>query len=168
METEIDDCLVLFFGIASYENKTKLSNLPSITNDYEYFHKTFKEHYGYTFISNKYKELCNKISLIDYLTDIRDNYLINKKEIEYNGLIIGLAGHGSNNNIICSNGDKISLKTIRSLFSSSVNRKFENLPKIFIINACRNDYNNNNLPKSRIGGIRISIIFNNNIRSIRR
>ncbi len=42
--------------------------------------------------------------------------------------------------LICSDGKEYELKDIRGLVSSTVNEKFLNLPKIFIVDAGRDSF----------------------------
>eukprot|EP01084_Bolivina_argentea_P044102 81186_1 len=142
-ETLVDDCLVVFFGIKQYKSEIfhEYGDL-NVDEDRKYLKNAFQNQYGYTFFSNNIEKPWYLGDVQDFFQTVRNKYLWSsspKSVIHHNGLIICIAGHGSDHHIICSDGDKLPLKHIRAQFSDVVHSDFKHLPKVFIVNCCRDD-----------------------------
>eukprot|EP01083_Nonionella_stella_P193900 715573_1 len=57
----------------------------------------------------------------------------------FDSVIFGIAAHGASNGMICSDGDALDTKYIRSLFGAEVKKEFAHIPKILVFNFCRNE-----------------------------
>eukprot|EP01083_Nonionella_stella_P293135 996869_1 len=135
----VDNALVIFFGIAMYQHET-YPDLEDINEDELYFRDTFEDKFRYRFIANEYNKHWNKSDVENWIVSIRNSVLIVNDCMQYNALIFCGASHGSTYAMICSDGKKLNLKDIRSLFAWNVNNQFRNLPKMFIFNCCRTQY----------------------------
>eukprot|EP01084_Bolivina_argentea_P230755 389291_1 len=148
-ETLVNNCLVIFFGIRMYDNDIKLDKYRDLDvhKDKEYFEETFKDDYAYKFIPNDIDKPQYPNDVERFLQQVRNRYLWHGEMVHHNGLIVCIAGHGSNHHFICSNGEKVSLQTIRAIFSDSVHLYFKHLPKVYIINCCRDENGEQQLPR---------------------
>eukprot|EP01083_Nonionella_stella_P208119 755507_1 len=134
----VDNVFVMFFGIGKYQSKT-YPDLDDIIEDESYFSDVFEKQFKYRFIANcEYNRTWSKSQAEDWIELVRDSELLHNREVQYDALIFCGASHGSIDAMICSDGQELKLKDIRSSFVS--NRQIRDLPKIFIFNCCRTPY----------------------------
>eukprot|EP01083_Nonionella_stella_P258720 883962_1 len=136
----VDKVLVMFFGMSFYKSAT-YPNLDDIHDDEKYFRDVFEKMFNYRFITNDgYDQTWKKSDAEEWIEVVRDSELLHNRQVQYDGLIFCGASHGSMHSMICSDGEELKMKDIRSSFASNVNRQFRDLPKIFIFNCCRTPY----------------------------
>ena len=155
--------LVLVICISVYDDE-KFETLPGAKKDMETLIKLFKDTFGFDMISNKISKKRNGYHVTESglltklqktavkLTEKKDNNgdsdsdtdsdSENNDNKKYDGLIFVFAGHGYEDGIFTSDGKQISLKEIKTYFSSKKVSLLKDSPKVFIIDACRNESGN--------------------------
>eukprot|EP01083_Nonionella_stella_P272468 923962_1 len=136
----VENGLVMFFGASKYDSEI-YPDLDDIIEDEECLSNVFEKKFKYRFISNgDFNKTWSKSEAEAWIQLVRDKELIQNGEVQYDALIFCGASHGSIHSMICSDGQKLSFKDIRSSFAGNVNHTFRKLPKIFIFNCCRSEY----------------------------
>ena len=162
------NALVLAICISAYDGK-KFKNLNGVKKDMDTLKKLWKDEFGFEMICNKidkktseyhvteeefFAKLRNASGKINIRNDKQNdsgdsdnsnnNGTNNNTKNKYDGLIFVFAGHGYKDGILASDCKRIQLEKIKEHFSSQNVPSLRDLPKIFIIDACR--YTGVNLP----------------------
>ncbi|ETO30785.1 subfamily C14A unassigned peptidase (C14 family) [Reticulomyxa filosa] len=81
-----------------------------------------------------------KQDIQSFLAELIVNHQLHKNSQSYDGLILIFCGHGEDENmLVASDGKQISITQLRSSFDCSAMESLKDLPKIFIIDACRGE-----------------------------
>eukprot|EP01083_Nonionella_stella_P056639 149028_1 len=148
----VDDGLTLFLGFSKYIHDM-YKDLNDIHEDERCLRKTFEDQLGYRFESNAYNDrLWTKADALRWIRSKRDEILVQKGDIKYNGLNFCGASHGSTHAMICSDGEPLDTATIRSAFAPNVNDAFQHMPKVFIFNCCRTPFSK--IPETKTANAR--------------
>eukprot|EP01084_Bolivina_argentea_P098617 177215_1 len=145
----ISKALVLIICISSYNNA--YDNLEGCKIDKQNMIKLWKEHYDYDVIFNKN----DKVGYADFmhlLNECRSVLGKKKNKNKYSGLIIIFSCHGDSQNLICSDGKKVSRTQIIQWFNGDNVPFMIYKPKIIVMDACRGGPYNfpNVIPKNKI------------------
>eukprot|EP01083_Nonionella_stella_P220937 789951_1 len=127
--------LIVCVGIAKY-NKP-LDDLDTI-NDIEMYRDLFEGVYNYKVIANDPSQPMNPQDLERFLGIARGQHLYDfgSLQLKHDSLIVTFGGHGTYDSVICSDGTKFRHKSIRDVFKMDI---FNDIPKIFLFDACRID-----------------------------
>ncbi|ETO05944.1 hypothetical protein RFI_31453 [Reticulomyxa filosa] len=141
----IKNALVIMIAISEYIDNTIWSNLPNVKRkDFENFKQLFEQELNYEMICNSSSNM-TKDDVRDFMDGIILNFQLRKNTNKYDGLILVICGHGENGNmLVTSDGKHVSIDEMRTSFNCDKMESFKDLPKIFIIDACRGE----NIPKS--------------------
>eukprot|EP01083_Nonionella_stella_P020719 57492_1 len=125
--------LVACVGIAKYDELKDLKT----ANDIAMYRSLFEDKYGYKFIANDPSQPMNKQEMERFLRNARKVlYDFADDKLNYDALIVTFGGHGTSDSVICSDGSKYKHKAIRKMFFID---ELKDIPKIFLIDACRSD-----------------------------
>ncbi|ETN98471.1 hypothetical protein RFI_39025, partial [Reticulomyxa filosa] len=81
-----------------------------------------------------------KDEIDEFIDKVKINFKLRKNTNEYDGVIIIICGHGDNGNmLVASDGKHVSIDEMRMSFNCYKMEAFKDLPKIFIIDACRSE-----------------------------
>ncbi|ETO04643.1 caspase-8 precursor [Reticulomyxa filosa] len=143
----IKNAFVLMIAISKYNDK-KWKNLSSVKKkDVKNFKGLFKRELNYKFVCNEEHSM-SKTDVQKFLTEQTCKHKLHKNEKEYDALIIIICGHGDAGNVlVTSEGENISIDTIRSYFDNQKLTSFEDYPKIFFIDICRGNNKSKNIQK---------------------
>ncbi|ETO04846.1 transcription factor with AP2 domain(s) [Reticulomyxa filosa] len=138
----IKNALVIMIAISEYIDNKKWINLDNIKDiDIKNFKYLFKQELNYDFIYNE-KSNMDKIDVQEFMDELFINSKLRRNINNYDALIMIISGHGDIGNVlITSEGDKILIDEIQSLFDCNRMKSFQDFPKIFIIDIFCNDNN---------------------------
>ncbi|ETO31606.1 hypothetical protein RFI_05515 [Reticulomyxa filosa] len=140
----IKNALVIMIAISEYIDNTTWCNLPNVKEkDITNFKQLFEQELKYDVVCNQSSKM-TKQDVQSFLIKLIANSELHENTHKYDGLIIIICGHGDDGNIVASDGKLVSIDKIQSSFNCSELESFKDLPKIFIIDACRGE----NIPKS--------------------
>eukprot|EP01083_Nonionella_stella_P253658 872586_1 len=131
---ECRNALIICLGIAKY---TKLMDL-NTANDIQKYRALFQDKYGYKVIANDPSQPMNKKDVKQFLRNARKDHLydFDDYKLYYDALVVTFGGHGTYDSIICSDGSRCKHKELRNIFLID---ELMEIPKIFLIDACRMD-----------------------------
>ncbi|ETO14405.1 hypothetical protein RFI_22965, partial [Reticulomyxa filosa] len=129
----IKNALVVMIAISEYN--TECENLPNVKEkDIKHFRELFKDELNYKFVCKEPK--MDKQDVQEFLVNLM--YKLLKNLSNYDALILIICGHGdAGNALVTSEGESISIDTIRSFFDRERLPSFKDYPKIFFIDICR-------------------------------
>ncbi|ETN98996.1 caspase-1 [Reticulomyxa filosa] len=139
-------------AIGEYEEKSEYNSLKNVKDDLINFRELFETTLKYEFVcKDKNKLKMTKDDVREFLDEVIYKFKLRKNLNGYDGLIFILCGHGDDGNVlVTSEGDSLSIDKIHSDFNCNEMSSLKDIPKIFIINACRGK----KMPKSHIIGMR--------------
>ncbi|ETO20038.1 hypothetical protein RFI_17180 [Reticulomyxa filosa] len=147
------DVVDMNFGvIKSNEDvyKSEYDSLENVKDDLANFRELFETTLKYEFVC-KDKLKMTKVDAQEFLDKVIYKSKLRRNANGYDGLIFILSGHGDDGDVLAtSEGDSLSIDKIRSDFNCEEMSSLKDIPKIFIINACRGK----KMPKSHIIGMR--------------
>eukprot|EP01083_Nonionella_stella_P135005 410685_1 len=128
------NALTVCVGIAKYDGLKHLNT----ANDIAMYRALFEDKYQYTVIGNDRSPRMNKEDVTDFLYQVRNNVLYDftARKLKYDALIVTFGSHGTYDSIICSDGTKYKHKDLRKIFLID---ELTDIPKVFLIDACRVD-----------------------------
>eukprot|EP01084_Bolivina_argentea_P067386 122704_1 len=176
--TNISKVLVISVGIAFYDNEIyddlystdNKQNEHDIATDMRNYRHVFGDQYGYTLITNddlQYEMTDSQLNT--FLLNCRTKICspIDKSQVFYDSIILTFGGHGYQDGIICSDGNKVSWSVIRGIFDDELLRK---IPRIYLIDTCRTYEGIDNTVKfdnGACGGMSTTIFANSEGKSVR-
>eukprot|EP01083_Nonionella_stella_P217431 780659_1 len=130
----VDDVFVVCVGIGVYDD---LDNLDT-ASDIARYRALFEDKYHYKVIANDPSQRMTKKDVKQFLRNARKDHLydFDDDRLYYDALIVTFGGHGTYDSIICSDGTKYKHKDLRKTF---LIEELAEIPKIFLIDACRMD-----------------------------
>jgi len=137
-EIRVKNAMVLMIGISEYDkvNGDDLDrNLPTVKKDVENFRHLFKTVLKYEWRESPPRMTDN--SLIDLLDSMTKDLRRRRPSNDF-AIIVLYCGHGgANDELVMSDGSKVSLATIRTKFYFNNLPGYEETPKLLILDACR-------------------------------
>eukprot|EP01083_Nonionella_stella_P097420 273837_1 len=126
--------LIICLGIAEYD---ELENLDT-ANDIAMYLALFEGKYHYKVVANDPSQRMTHEDVKQFLRKARKQHLydFDADKLHYDGLIVTYGGHGTYDSIMCSDGTPYKHKDLRKIFFLD---EFTDIPKIFLIDACRMD-----------------------------
>ncbi|ETO01755.1 ras-related protein Rap-1A [Reticulomyxa filosa] len=141
----IKNALVIMIAISEYDDNSKWKNLKNVKEkDITNFKQLFEQELNYKIVCNPSPKMA-KGDVQDFMDQLVIDFKLRKNAYDYDGLIMIICGHGENENmLVASDGKYISIDEMRTSFNCYKMESFKDLPKIFIIDACRGE----NIPKA--------------------
>ncbi|ETO25430.1 hypothetical protein RFI_11707 [Reticulomyxa filosa] len=138
----IENALVIMIGISEYNDNKVWPNLSSVKeDDIKNFEQLFKQELNYTFVYNSSPKM-TKQDVQEFMDGVIIDHGLRKNTKKYDGLILIICGHGNQKDqgdaLITSDGKNFPIDEFRNSFNCSQMQSFEDFPKIFIIDICRN------------------------------
>merc|ERR1719495_534087 len=134
--------LVLIIAISKYAGKTP--DLPGVRCDLGAYRNLFENEYRWDVLPKNGTEMNRKAfwtqsDILDFIKRERVRLFDDEKEQKerYDGLVVVLRGHGDEGSLIDSEGRRIPLTFLHDMVSYAQDPRFEAVPRIFIVDACR-------------------------------
>eukprot|EP01083_Nonionella_stella_P165719 552092_1 len=137
-EDDVDrkNALIVCVGVAEYD---EFENLDA-ANDIAMYRALFGDKYHYKVLANDPSKRMNRKDIEDFLYQARNElYDFKCRTLNYDSLVVTFGGHGTYGSIICSDGTRFKHKDLRKIFLID---ELTDIPKIFLIDACRTDDDN--------------------------
>ena len=143
--------LVLLLCVSKYDKNSGFKDLSGVEKDMERLKDLFETTCKYRVICNQVKKNVFGQAKGFYLDKNSFERMLEKAKSElqksnnsnnndYDGLIVVFSGHGYQDGIITSDGVKHDLRKIKQFFSAKNVPSLKDKTKIFIIDACRHEY----------------------------
>ncbi|ETO31514.1 hypothetical protein RFI_05607, partial [Reticulomyxa filosa] len=134
----ISNALVVMIGISKYHDNKVWPNLPNIkTKDLVNFKELFEKKFNYDFVCNHEPSMA-KDDVHEFFANLMINYKLCKNSRHYDALIVILCAHGEEGDmLVTSDGKKVPVDKIRTLFDCHKLKAFKDCPKIFIVDIDR-------------------------------
>jgi len=135
---EMKNPLVLIIAISEYCDPDQ--NLPSAKCDLGAYRNLFENEYRWTVQPMKCSQMNRKTfwTRSDILNFIKEESgQLFDDRLRYDGLVVVLRGHGGDGTLIDSEGTHIPLTFLHDMVSYAQDPRFEAVPRLFIVDACR-------------------------------
>eukprot|EP01083_Nonionella_stella_P276959 941563_1 len=154
--SQIRNALVICVGIANYDQFDALDT----AHDLRMYRSLFEDQYNYKVIVNDPSQPMNKEAMERFLLNARNVlYDFNDFKLNHDALIVTFGGHGTSDSVMCSDGSKYKHKAIRQIFFIP---ELKDIPKIFLVDACRTDcVSNDEIQKAR--GCKVASAFSTTV-----
>jgi len=132
--------LVLIIAISEYSNPDK--NLPSSKCDLAAYRNLFENEYRWTVRPRKgsamnRKAFWTRSDILNFLKEESEQLFDNRLCDSHDGLVVVLRGHGGDGTLIDSEGTHVPLTFLHDMVSYAQDPRFEAVPRLFIVDACR-------------------------------
>jgi len=136
--------LVLIIAVSDYANPA--NNLSGAKHDLNAYRSVFENEYGWYVLPKNGTERNRKgfwlwTDILNFIKKERGRLFDEGDEKEqkerYDGLVVVLRGHGNDGTICDSECNEIPLSFLHDMVSFAQDPRFEALPRIFIVDACR-------------------------------
>lgn len=139
----IKKALVLMICISKYDKNSEFKCLKGVINDMKQLKYLWNDVFGYTIEYNNVDKPLSRNQFQNELDKARIllNSSVDEKDNNdsFDAFIFVFSGHGTKNSIVTSEGKKFAIKDIKLHFSPKNVESFKDKPKLFIIDACRNN-----------------------------